>query len=151
MCSSDLDRLVRLNIETDMVYADAEDGEVPSDLFAGYDLLVVPSLYAEREVYLERIRDFVAAGGTCVATFKTGFADENNKVYADLQPHILREAAGVYYQSFMIPDEEDASVFGELLVRTVGNTAEESAAEVILTYEEPAWKDYAAAVRNPFG
>ena len=145
------DRLVRLNIETDMVYADAEDGEVPSDLFAGYDLLVVPSLYAEREVYLERIRDFVAAGGTCVATFKTGFADENNKVYADLQPHILREAAGVYYQSFMIPDEEDASVFGELLVRTVGNTAEESAAEVILTYEEPAWKDYAAAVRNPFG
>ena len=39
-------------------------------------------------------------GGTLVVTFKSGFANENVKVHADAQPHILKDALGISYDQF---------------------------------------------------
>lgn len=60
-----------------------------TESFAQYDLLVVPALYAAPEALLQKINDYVAAGGHLFTTFKTGFTDENLKVFHDSQPHIL--------------------------------------------------------------
>ena len=48
-----------------------------------YNVIVLPALYAVEENVLDRLKAYVEQGGTLVATFKTGFANENVKVYAD--------------------------------------------------------------------
>ena len=130
-------RMYHMNVETDMIWE--EEAENLSSRLADYDLVVVPALYAAKESILKDLVSFVKNGGVLLTTFKSGFCDENMKVYADLQPHILREAVGAVYQEFYFPDgEPHAQVFGELLQSQAGT-------QVLLRYENPAWADYAAA------
>ena len=91
-------------------------------------------------------------------TFKSGFANENVKVHADAQPHILKDALGISYNQFTFPrevklsgklygadsaDGEGARVFMELL--------KPEGAEVLAGYDHYNWKDYAAITRNKYG
>lgn len=119
-------------------------GRSVAEKLASYKLLIVPALYAAEECVLKRIRDYASGGGTLFATFKTGFADENIKVYPDKAPHILSEVIGAYYQEFTFPQEKDSEKwFMELLIPESGRR--------MLSYNNPEWKAYAAAVRNDFG
>ena len=68
-----------------------------------YEVLFVPALYSAPEDCLARIRDYAAQGGTVVAAFKTAFTDENVKVWADEQPHLLKDCFGVLYHEFTAP------------------------------------------------
>lgn len=45
-----------------------------------YKAIFIPALYAAPDELLERLKQYVADGGTLVATFKTAFANENIKV-----------------------------------------------------------------------
>jgi beta-galactosidase len=49
---------------------------------------------------LQRISDYVKAGGHVIMTFKSGFANENSAVRWVRAPGPLREAAGISYQEF---------------------------------------------------
>ncbi len=90
------DQLYKLNVECDFLWPETES-------FAQYDLLVVPALYAAPEALLQKINDYVAAGGHLFTTFKTGFTDENLKVFHDSQPHILEPVSGYFLQPFYVP------------------------------------------------
>ena len=143
------DALYDMNVECDFVST--------RESLDGYDVLLVPALYSADEACLERIRDFARNGGCVAATFKTGFTDENVKVYHDVQPHLLRECFGVCYHEFTAPagcglagdslpvkaQDRKARLFMELL--------EPEGAEVISSYDHYAWKKYAAVTRNRFG
>ncbi len=130
------DCLFHMNLEVDMIWEDDED---MAARLRGYDLVVVPALYAAKEPVLEDLVSYVKAGGVLLTTFKSGFCNENMKVYADLQPHILREAVGAKYQEFFFPDgEPHAQVFAELLQPDAGTL-------VLMDYANPAWEGYAAA------
>ena len=130
------DCLFHLNISVDMIW---EDEEELSAHLAEYDLVVVPALYAAQEKILEQLVDYVKKGGVLLATFKSGFCNENMKVFADLQPHVLREAIGASYQEFVFPDgEPHVKEFAELLMPEEGT-------QVLMNYENSAWEDYAAA------
>ena len=60
-----------------------------TESFDQYDLLVVPALYAAPESLLQKINDYVAAGGHLFTTFKTGFTDENEGVPAAYFDRVL--------------------------------------------------------------
>ncbi len=85
--------LYDLNIGSDFVFPTTQD-------FSAYKLLIVPALYIADDALLQRISDYVKAGGHVVMTFKSGFANENSAVRWVRAPGPLREAAGFSYQEF---------------------------------------------------
>ena len=46
---------------------------------------------------------YVAEGGHLIATFRTGFADEQLKIHHDVQPHLLGRCLGIHYDQFTYP------------------------------------------------
>lgn len=137
------------NIECDFVF--------PQNMaeMERYSLVIVPALYAASEKTLKAIEAYAANGGHILVTYKSGFADENNKVWADEVPHVLSSVCGVYYSHFTIPDGVDvaseaygmtmpAEHFMELLVP--GETT-----EVLARYAHLAYTRYAAVTRHRYG
>jgi len=195
------DALYQMNIECDFVCPDAlaafgesaleGSGPANENLLSRYRLLVVPALYSAPEPVLSGINRFAEKGGIVIETFKSGFTDENVKVWTDAQPHILKNAAGVIYHEFAFPKEvrlkgklmtenackdeqtgfgnkggadasdEYAELFMELLEPRVDGKAGSGEkdegeehfrkTEVLLSYDHPAWKKYAAVTRNRYG
>jgi len=85
--------LYDLKVGADFVFPETQD-------FSQYKLLIVPALYISDDALLNRISDYVKAGGHVVMTFKSGFANENSAVRWVRAPGPLREAAGLSYQEF---------------------------------------------------
>mgnify|MGYP002528952039 FL=1 len=118
-----------------------------------YDVIVLPALYAVEEKVLNRLKEYGKQGGTLVSTFKTGFANENIKVYADDQPHNMTGVFGMHYQQFTFPKKvtlsgmqdrhPEAKTFMELLIPDTAN--------VLSFYEHYNWKEYAAITENQYG
>lgn len=143
------DALYEMNVECDFVSVDADN-------LGDYKMLILPALYAASEQTLERIKTFIKNGGCAVGTFKTGFSNENLRVYHDSQPHILSECFGVKYDQFTYPEEtylegefceaeqkEEAAAFMECL--------RPDTAETLLRYVHENWGQYAAVTRNSYG
>jgi len=82
-----------MNIECDFVWPE-------SDNLDQYKAIFVPALYAAPDELLEKLKQYIANGGTLVATFKTAFVNENVKVSHEMQPHILSNCFGISYQQF---------------------------------------------------
>jgi beta-galactosidase len=85
--------LYDLNVGSDFVFPETQD-------FSQYKLLIVPALYIADDALLNRISNYVKAGGHVVMTFKSGFANENSAVRWVRAPGPLREVAGLSYQEF---------------------------------------------------
>ena len=164
------DALYRMNVECDFVWPESED-------LSQYKAIFVPALYAAPDSTLERLNQYVKDGGTLVVTFKSGFANENVKVHADAQPHILKAALGISYDQFTFPhnvklsgklygaeslddfarsadadinsDDADSAEVGE--ARVFMELLKPEGAEVIAGYEHYNWKGYAAITRNKYG
>ena len=144
------DTLYEMNIECDFISAD--DAEL-----SGYQMIVMPALYAINREALERLNQYVENGGCLVATFKTAFTNENVKVWSEEQPGILNKCLGVTYNQFTFPvdvklkgdsfcvsgEERKAELFMELL--------KPREAEVISWYDHYNWGKYAAVTRNQYG
>lgn len=142
------DQLYRLNVECDLIWPETENLEE-------YDLIVLPALYAAPEELLERVDAYVRKGGHLFATFKTAFADENLKVYADCQPHGIDKCLGVSYSHFTYPknvrllsgqyqcQDNEVTCFMELL--------NPDTAQVLASYDHYNWKRYAAVTKNSYG
>ena len=164
------DALYRMNVECDFVWPESED-------LSQYKAIFVPALYAAPDSTLERLNQYVKDGGTLVVTFKSGFANENVKVHADAQLHILKDALGISYDQFTFPhnvklsgklygaeslddfarsadadinsDDADSAEVGE--ARVFMELLKPEGAEVIAGYEHYNWKGYAAITRNKYG
>ncbi len=141
------DALYEMNIECDFVWPESEN-------FSRYKAIFVPALYSAPDTLLQKLKDYVAEGGTLVATFKTAFTNENVKVSTNVQPNIIGECMGISYQHFTFPkntglagcvasEHAEAKVFMEEL--------HAHGAEVLAAYDHYNWKDYAAITRNKFG
>lgn len=165
------DALYRLNIEYDMISSAERD-------FTSYDYLVVPALYSASEELLTALSGYVKEGGHLITTFRSGFSDEQIKIYADTQPHILHECLGIHYDQFTYPKDvtvvltegwtDDRSLAGltpdtaanELRAQTAPATGTAhdwmdlvtcDSAVPIAVYDHPAWNRYAAVTENSYG
>jgi beta-galactosidase len=147
------DALFELNVEVDLVSPATED-------LGGYDLLVVPALYSAPGSTLERLAAYVDAGGHLVTTFRTGVADENVEVWHDRAPHALTGTLGLTYNQFTLPDGAGLTLHGDLAAaasaedraaRTFLELLRVEGAEVLASYDHPAWGGYAAITRHRSG
>ena len=130
--------------------------------FCGYKLLVVPMLYMFRDGVEERIREFVADGGSVVVTHWSGVVDDCDSVYPGLSPHGLADVLGLYRT------EIDALADGKAntAIPVVGNSmgmkrsydcsvlaemAELTSASPVLVYNDDFYKGYPAVAVNSYG
>ncbi|TRW24891.1 beta-galactosidase [Flavobacterium zepuense] len=144
------DALYNMNVGVDFIDPSSTDIEK-------YKLIVVPALYAAPDALLQRLNAFVKNGGHVLYTFKSGFADENNKVRNTIQPGIINEACGITYSEFTVPvqiplkgdpfkvgaENNKAEKWMELITPTT--------AKVLAWYDHPAWGKYAAVTQNKYG
>ncbi len=157
------DALYRMNIEYDMISSDKRD-------FSGYECIVVPALYSASEELLKALSDYVKAGGHLITTFRSGFSDEQLKIYADTQPHILHECLGLHYDQFTYPENVTIQLSADKFANTTSAVKEENTvseltgtakhwmdmvicdtAKSLVNYTHPAWGKYSAVSQNNFG
>lgn len=142
------DACYELNLECDLVCAE--------DDFDDYNLLLVPAFYSATEKSIQKLRNFVALGGHLLYGFKSGFSDEELKIYHDNQPHHMTDCIGATYDQFTKPvnvtlrfgdensnQEFEVSEWMELLQVTD--------AEVWAQYVHPFWGKYAAITHKKIG
>lgn len=135
------DALYELNLECDVIFAGEKD-------WSRYNMLIFPQLYCVAEELTGRVRKFVEKGGTVFATFRSFFADEQCKIFADSQPHNLTDCFGMSYNQYTRPvnvtvDGTAAEYWMELL--------KPDTAETVASYEHRYWQKYAALTRSCFG
>ena len=141
------DAAYRLGVECDFVTPDHED-------LSAYELLFVPALYSAPDAALHRYNQFVARGGTLVATLASGFSNENVQVRTAVQPGILSQSLGIRYSQFSkaeaLPLNDDPFDVGPLHNRVDGwfEFVESTGADVLATYDHPHWGRYAAVTLN---
>jgi len=138
------------NVGVDFVFPETKD-------FSQYKLLIVPALYVADDALLQKISDYVKAGGHVLMTFKSGFTNENDAVRWQRAPGPLREAAGFNYQEFSnlekplalkgdpyhAGEENKVSAWAEFL--------QLEHAEALATYDHPFFGRWPAITRNRYG
>jgi beta-galactosidase len=137
--------LFDLNVEADFIQPEDED-------LSRYKLIVVPAWYVASDAQLQRLADYVAAGGHVLATFKTGFTDEAGRVRAERAPGPLRQAAGFSYQEF-------STIKQPLPLKgTLGGTGSHwgemidlEGADALASYDHPFFGQWAAVTTNKHG
>jgi beta-galactosidase len=142
--------LYRLNVGVDFVFPETEDLSV-------YKVVVVPPLYIASDALLQRLVDYVRAGGHLVLTLKSGFCDEYSTVRAAMAPGPLREAAGFHYQEFSNL-EKPPPLKGDPFQSGAENRVSDWAdmllldkAKALAYYDHPFFGKYPAITENHFG
>jgi beta-galactosidase len=142
--------LYRQNVGVDFVFPQSTN-------FSDYKVVVVPPLYVAGDELLQRLSDYVKAGGHLVLAFKSGFCNEHSTVRWTKSPGPLREAAGFYYQEFanlkqplklkgdpyQVGNENTASVWAEFIIPET--------AQALAHYDHPFYGRYPALTRNKYG
>ncbi|WP_145044410.1 beta-galactosidase [Paenibacillus xylanexedens] len=144
------DELYKMNIGCDLIDPSVESYE-------GYDVIIVPALYAASDALLEKLNQFVQDGGHVVYSFKSGFTNEHVKVRSTRQPGIISEACGINYSLFVEPKHvalrDDPFAVGEEQnqIHTWMELITPTTAEVLAWYDHPHWGQYAAITQNSYG
>jgi beta-galactosidase len=82
--------------------------------FSGYKLLIAPMLYMLRPGVAQRIEAFVRQGGTFVATYFTGVANESDLCFEGGFPGPLKEVLGIWAEETdVLFDDESVPVLAE--------------------------------------
>lgn len=130
---------------------------------AGYKLAVAPMLYMLRPDMGERIRRFVADGGTIVMTYWSGIADENDLCFLGGWPGGgLREVFGIRDEEIdaLHPQERNTVAFadgnalglsGEYEARELCGLIHAEGADVLATYGRDFYAGRPAVTVNRFG
>ncbi len=128
-----------------------------------YKLVVAPMLYMLRPGMAERLRRFVEAGGTAVATYWTGIVNETDLCYLGGWPGDgLREVFGVWDEETdtLYPEEHNTVVaregneldlHGEYVARDYCALIHAEGADVLATYRDDFYADRPAVTANAFG
>lgn len=125
-----------------------------------YKLVIAPMLYMVRPGVAERIEEFVANGGTYVATYWSGIVDENDLCFLGGFPGPLRNVLGVWAEEIDTLYETD---FNE--VQFTANGAEPAtysardycevihaeSAEVLAEFKHDFYQGSPAVTKNSFG
>ena len=137
------------------VVAPSQLPEDPAELVRRWPVLVVPSLYIASDGTLDLLRRYAEAGGHLVLSPRTGYADDEAIVRADVMPGALREAAGVHYLEFtnLLADVPVSSDDGSLVGagQHWADALVVDSAEVLAGYDHPHLGEYPAITTNAHG
>lgn len=127
-----------------------------------YRVLVLPMVYMFKEGFDEQVRAFVENGGTLIATYWSGIADDTDLCYLGGTPHGLMDVLGLRSAEIdgLYDGEENqfVPVEGNCLGLTRAYTCQNlcelavlRGAEVLMTYGSDFYQGYAALTVNRFG
>ena len=132
----------------------------PQDDWESRPLVVAPAMYIADAELMERLVAYVDGGGHLVITFRTGAADEHNRVRWTRVPDALRPAAGVSLQEYShlvepVPLRGRSALAGRLSPGAIaGDWADGlqlEGAEVLAEYEHPFHSRFPAITTNRRG
>jgi beta-galactosidase len=140
------DACYEINLECDILSV--------KDDFTDYALLFVPALYSASDETIAKLKEYTNQGGHMILGFKSGFSDDELKIYHDLQPHGLTECIGASYDQFTRPvnvalqfaEETENYNVSEWMELVCADTA-----EIWAAYVHPYWSKYAAITHNTYG
>ena len=141
------------------VAADAIDSTQPFD---GYKILVAPMLYLLKPGVAERITEFVRNGGTFVATYLTGWVDQDDLCFLGGFPGPLREVLGIWVEDTDALDDKQQRTVLPTAANPLGLPAKSFArhfcdlvhlrgAEAVATYGDDFYAGTPAVTMNRFG
>ena len=137
----------RRGISVDMLNGDSD--------ISAYDVVLAPSLYMLREGFAQRVENFVAVGGTFVATYLTGVANETDLVFPGGSPGPLRNVLGIESDEidYLYPNERNEVAFGDEIfaAANICDVITPTTAEVVATYRRDFYAGRAAVTLNHFG
>ncbi len=142
--------LYKLNVGTDIIFPN-------STSLSDYRVIVVPPLYVASDEVLNRLVNYVRAGGHVVMGLKSGFCNEYSTVRWSMAPGPLRKAAGFRYQEFSnlrVPLELKGDPFHAGADNRVSDWAEMlilEGAQPLAYYDHPFFGKYPAITQNQFG
>lgn len=124
--------------------------------FSAYKLVIVPNMTVTDPEFAARLKDYVAAGGTALVTFRTAVKDRNNNlVFGKSLPVDLNDLLGLYVEETESVQELDsipiageygtgrAGVFRDMIVP--------EGAQVLWRYDDEFYRQYAAITRCNYG
>lgn len=120
----------------------------------GYDIVIAPMLYLITKDTMQNFCEFVAAGGTLVGTYLTGYVDEHDLAYLKGWPKALQNLFGIqvietdtYY-----PTQQNEVIFEKQRFNTkeYQTRIQVKEAEVLGTYTEDFYANEAAITVNSF-
>lgn len=135
------------------------DGISPDHDFSPYKLAILPALWQTSEALNAKVRAFVAAGGTVVATADTGMCDEFNRMHLGGWPGGLTDLFGLWIEEVdRFPSDVTRKVSGvtgnalglpaELTAKGVFALGHLTKAETLATYNQDFYAGYPAITRN---
>lgn len=130
--------------------------------FSRYRLLITPMLYMVRPGVGERLTEFVADGGTLVATYWSGIVDEFDLCFLGGFPGPLRKVLGIWSEEIDGLYDEDENYLrmldhnalgleGEYRVKDVCDLIHLETAEALGVYREDFYADRPAFTVNHHG
>ena len=128
----------------------------------GYRLVVAPMSYLLRPGFAERLQAFVAGGGTLVATYLTGIADDNDQCFQGGFPGPLRQLLGLWAEESDTPPDTvrqtvvasgaaETGLSGTYAVRHWCDIIHPEGAEVLATYGGEWYAGSPAITRHRLG
>ena len=124
--------------------------------FSGYSLVLVPNMIVTDPEFAARLKAYVAAGGVAVVTYRTGVKNrDNNLVFGKTIPVDLGDLLGLYVEETESVQEYSCiPLSGENSTGTAGifrDMVVSQSAQVLLRYDDPFYRQYAAITRNTYG
>jgi beta-galactosidase len=145
----------KLGIATDIIQSESD--------FTPYRVVVAPMLYMLKPGVAERLEQFVAGGGTLVATYLTGQVNETDLCYLGGFPGgPLRKVLGIWAEecdalyagetnSVLSAPGNALGLEGEFAARDFCELIHAESAEVLATYGSDFYAGRPAVTRNEFG
>lgn len=142
---------------------------IPVDLvsergdWSRYRLMVAPMLYLVRPKMAERIQQFVADGGTLVATYWSGIVDEDDRCFLGGMPGPLAEVLGIWSEELdSLYDQEANSLTvsadnglglksSSYRVHTFCDLIHAQSAKVLASYDDDFYRGRSALTENRWG
>jgi beta-galactosidase len=129
--------------------------------FDGYKLILAPMLYLLKPGVAKRLEEFVAEGGTVLATYLTGYVDENDLIYEEGYLGPLQTLFGIQVEEIdaRFPSETAQIVVGDNALgldgifpcHTFCERVQTTTAEVIAQYSEVWYGGEPAVTLNRVG
>lgn len=137
--------IIRWGIDIDVVDMDAD--------LKGYELVVAPLNYMYRGDYAQRVRRFVAEGGTYVTTCWSGEVNESDLCFLDEHP--LRDVLGIRTEEIDVamPELHNTVSYESVAYETTGLCAlvHAETAEILARYDNDFYQGYPAWTKNHYG
>ncbi len=124
--------------------------------FTPYKLIVAPMLYMVKPGVGERVEEFVKNGGVFVATYLTGFVDENDLCFLGGFPGPLKKVLGIWAEEIdaLYPNQKNGIRMNDGREYECGFLCElihSEGAEVKGVYTDDFYAGMPALTRNAFG